>query len=70
MIGMEELTEVFNDKLVKTGSLDAAFTKSHWIAFKKGYNIGYQAAIKDAMGAVPDESEVQDRFDPKTLRRR
>ena len=68
MIGMEELTEVFNDKLERTGSLDAAFTKSHWVAFKKGYNIGYAAAIKDTMGAVPDDAPVQDRFDPKTLR--
>ena len=68
MIGMEELTKVFNDKLVKTGSLDAAFTKAVWVAFKKGYNIGYAASEQDTMGAVPDDAPVQDRFDPKTLR--
>jgi hypothetical protein len=69
MIGMEELTKVFNDKLVKTGSLDAAFTKSHWVTFKKGYEIGYAAAIKDTMGTVQNGVEIQDRFDPKTLGR-
>jgi hypothetical protein len=68
MISVDELKAVFQDKLERTGSLDAAFTKAVWVAFKKGYNIGYQAAIKDTMGAVPDDAPVQDRFDPKTLR--
>ena len=68
MIGMEELTKVFNDKLVKTGSLDAAFTKAVWVAFKRGYNIGYAASEQDRMGTVQNGVEVQDRFDPKTLR--
>jgi len=36
MINVEELKEIFNAKLKETGSLDAAFLKSVWIAYQKG----------------------------------
>jgi hypothetical protein len=36
MILTEELTLVFQKKLAKTGSLDAALTKALWVAYKAG----------------------------------
>lgn len=40
MTGVEELVEVFTDKLKRTGSLDAALTKAVWVAYKAGYRDG------------------------------
>jgi hypothetical protein len=70
MIGVDELKAVFQDKLERTGSLDAAFTKAVWVAFKKGYEIGYKACQQDTMGPVQDGTETQDRWDPGALGRR
>jgi len=36
MINVEELKAIFNAKLAKTGSLDEAFLKAVWTAYKKG----------------------------------
>lgn len=36
MINMTELRETFNRKLSQTDSLDAAFTKAVWTAYKAG----------------------------------
>jgi hypothetical protein len=36
MINMEELIKVFGEKLAKTGSFDAAFTKAMWVAYQAG----------------------------------
>jgi hypothetical protein len=36
MIGVEELKQIYIDKLIKTGSFDAAFTKVVWIAYLEG----------------------------------
>jgi hypothetical protein len=41
MISTDHLLRIFSEKLLKTGSFDDAFKKSHWIAYKKG--------IEDAM---------------------
>jgi hypothetical protein len=38
MISVDELKQAFNDKLAQTGSLDSAFTKAVWIAYKQGLN--------------------------------
>lgn len=47
MISTDELKKIFNDKLAKTGSLDAAFTKATWVAYKNG--------ISDAKNNVTNE---------------
>ena len=36
MVGVEELREIYLNKLKKTGSFDAAFTKAIWIAYLRG----------------------------------
>lgn len=36
MINVSTLRQVFNEKLEKTGSMDAAFTKAVWVAYQKG----------------------------------
>jgi hypothetical protein len=36
MLTTDKLRMVFKDKLEKTGSLDAAFTKAVWVAYKRG----------------------------------
>jgi hypothetical protein len=36
MVGIEELRDIFTNKLQRTGSLDAAFTKAVWIAYTRG----------------------------------
>lgn len=40
MITVPELVTVFQEKLTKTGSLDAALTKVCWVAYKTGYADG------------------------------
>lgn len=40
MIDVKDLIEVFREKLLRTGSLDAAFTKAVWIAYKAGLKDG------------------------------
>jgi len=36
MLDVNELKQIFNDKLSKTGSLDEAFLKAVWTAYKQG----------------------------------
>jgi hypothetical protein len=36
MIDVQQLREVFQDKLVKTGNLDDAFIKAVWVAYQQG----------------------------------
>lgn len=36
MLNIDQLKAEFNAKLAKTNSLDAAFTKAVWLAFKAG----------------------------------
>jgi hypothetical protein len=38
MINIETLREAFAEKLARTGSMDAAFTKAVWLAYKAGIN--------------------------------
>lgn len=40
MILTEQLKQAFNEKLAKTGSLDAAFTKAVWLAYNAGLKDG------------------------------
>ena len=40
MTGIEELREIYADKLARTGSFDAAFKKACWESFKRGYKAG------------------------------
>ena len=44
MITTDELLQIFSEKLLKTGSFDDAFKKSHWIAFKEGVKEGSKRA--------------------------
>lgn len=37
---VDEFKQYFTDKLDRTGSLDQAFTKAVWSAFRVGYNMG------------------------------
>jgi hypothetical protein len=36
MIDVQQLREVFQDKLAKTGNLDDAFIKAVWVAYQQG----------------------------------
>ena len=47
MIDVNKLKQIFNDKLTKTGSLDEAFTKAMWTAYKQG--------LEDAFILLKDE---------------
>jgi hypothetical protein len=40
MIQTEQLKQIFQDKLAATGSMDAAFTKAVWVAYKAGLDDG------------------------------
>lgn len=40
MISVDELKKQFYEKLASSGSLDQAFTKAVWIAYKKGIEDG------------------------------
>jgi hypothetical protein len=40
MITVSKLVAIFTEKLVKTGSFDAAFTKAVWVAYKEGVKDG------------------------------
>ena len=40
MIDVAELRRLYADKLMATGSHDAAFTKAVWVAFKAGIAAG------------------------------
>jgi hypothetical protein len=47
MIGIEELKEIYIEKLIKTGSMDAAFTKVVWIAYLKGIEEAHKELYKN-----------------------
>lgn len=47
MICVDSLLAVFQEKLKKTGSLDAALTKAVWDAYKQGLKDGKEAAPVD-----------------------
>jgi hypothetical protein len=36
MINISELKAIFSQKLIKSGSMDEAFTKACWVAYKQG----------------------------------
>lgn len=42
MLDVSELRKAFYEKLAATDSLDAAFTKAVWLAFKAGLAAGAQ----------------------------
>lgn len=44
MILTEQLIKAFNEKIAKTGSLDAAFTKAVWLAYNAGLKDGRDEA--------------------------
>ena len=58
MITVGELRKVFSEKLERTGSFDAAFTKAVWVAFQDGMKEGLQEA-RD-MGTAVTRLEVID----------
>jgi hypothetical protein len=43
VIGVEIVRQAFQEKLAKTGSFDAAFTKAVWTSFLAGYAAGIEA---------------------------
>jgi len=47
MITVQELNKVYIEKLIKTGSHDAAFTKATWIAYKAGIEDGIKQALEE-----------------------
>jgi hypothetical protein len=47
MITIQELNKIYIEKLIKTGSYDAAFTKATWIAFKAGIEVGILQALEE-----------------------
>lgn len=46
MINIEQLREAFTEKLTRTGSMDAAFVKAVWLAYKAGLADAPQATEK------------------------
>jgi hypothetical protein len=57
VISVAELMKVFRDKLTKTGSLDAAFTKAVWIAYNAGLEQGLKQ--KEDQLCLPLEQPLQ-----------
>jgi hypothetical protein len=49
MITTQELHRLFAEKLLETGSMDAALTKVTWVAYKEGVKDGQQGEIYDAL---------------------
>jgi len=47
MITIQELNKIYIEKLIKTGSYDAAFTKATWIAYKAGIEDGILQALEE-----------------------
>ena len=47
MIGIEELKQLYIEKLLKTGSFDAAFTKVVWISYLKGIEEAHKELYKN-----------------------
>lgn len=60
MITTEYLKQLFADKLAKTGSVDAAFTKAVWVAYKQGYSDGIagKEPTDEKLSSVPSRSAV------------
>ena len=55
MIDVTTLRAVFNDKLAATDSLDAAFTKAVWVAYKAGLSA---ACTPDSDRAVTGDRQI------------
>jgi hypothetical protein len=54
MIDVQQLREVFQDKLAKTGDLDDAFIKAVWVAYQRG--------LEDALGVLNKEENKKERI--------
>ena len=46
MIDVQQLREVFQEKLAKTGDLDDAFIKAVWVAYQQGLKDAGETPIK------------------------
>jgi hypothetical protein len=56
MTTIEELRELFIDKLRRSGSFDEAIMKIAWVAFSRGVEVGRQGdAVSDTM---PDMQNI------------
>jgi hypothetical protein len=53
MISTDHLLKIFSEKLLKTGSFDDAFKKSHWIAYKEGVKDGQESPVGADQTGVP-----------------
>lgn len=62
MITVHDLLDLFRDKLERTLSFDAAFTKATWVAYTRGYDDGYAAAKQDAENALSLGAVKEDRW--------
>ena len=47
MINIEQLRAAYAEKLTRTGSMDAAFVKAVWLAYKAGLADAAQAPDKE-----------------------
>ena len=63
---IQEFKEYFLDKLEKTGSLDEAFTKATWTAFRIGYNMGIDDGLMGNGVKFNFERATGQRFNKKT----
>lgn len=55
MINGTQLRKIFNDKLAKTDSLDAAFKKATWVAYNQGLKDAGGQYVREALGEAPVE---------------
>ena len=56
VIGVEIIRQAYLDKLAKTGSFDAAFTKAIWTSFLAGYAAGIEA---EKEGNAEPQQEIE-----------
>ena len=55
MLDVQTLKDAFADKLHTTSSLDAAFTKAVWTAYKQGVEDGASYKAGEDTTVIPDE---------------
>jgi hypothetical protein len=66
MTDIQELKDLFRAKLERTGSLDAAFTKAVWVAYKAGYADGQtnsEHVLKWVDGEAPEALESRELYE-------
>lgn len=63
MINIEQLRAAYAEKLTRTGSMDAAFVKAVWLAYKAGLADAPQVTDKKPCVHIPMQTGMYEPFD-------